>query len=169
MRFRDGAKVWGPNKTLYTQRKTMRRSTLIVVVPSLREEHRISEIDLLFVSSSDPGVLWFRIVPPIFFFLHDLQVVTMWYRAPELLLGQEEYTQAVDMWSVGCIVGEILLRRPLFDGRTETETLDKIFRLCGERQPWVWTPPVVLGVPILVYMTTTSVLQRCPMTRPLIT
>lgn len=56
----------------------------------------------------------------------------MWYRAPELLLGQEKYTQAVDMWSVGCIMAEILLRRPLFDGHTETDTLDKILRLCGK-------------------------------------
>lgn len=60
------------------------------------------------------------------------QVVTMWYRAPELLLGQEKYTPQVDMWSVGCIMGEILLRRPLFDGRNETETLNKIFKLCGK-------------------------------------
>lgn len=44
-------------------------------------------------------------------------VVTRWYRAPELLLNCSEYTQAIDMWSVGCIFGEIVTREPLFPGK----------------------------------------------------
>ena len=44
-------------------------------------------------------------------------VVTRWYRAPELLLNCSEYTQAIDMWSVGCILGEIVTREPLFPGK----------------------------------------------------
>ncbi|KAG1354700.1 putative Mitogen-activated protein kinase 4 [Cocos nucifera] len=44
-------------------------------------------------------------------------VVTRWYRAPELLLNCSEYTAAIDIWSVGCIVGEIVTREPLFPGR----------------------------------------------------
>lgn len=44
-------------------------------------------------------------------------VVTRWYRAPELLLNCSEYTAAIDIWSVGCILGEIMTREPLFPGR----------------------------------------------------
>ncbi|KAL2160561.1 hypothetical protein VTH06DRAFT_1249 [Thermothelomyces fergusii] len=58
-------------------------------------------------------------------------VVTLWYRAPELLLGESRYTGAVDMWSVGCIFGELLTREPLLQGRNEVDELAKIFELCG--------------------------------------
>lgn len=58
-------------------------------------------------------------------------VVTLWYRAPELLLGAARYTSAVDMWSVGCIFGELLTREPLLQGRNEVDELTKIFELCG--------------------------------------
>lgn len=44
-------------------------------------------------------------------------VVTRWYRAPELLLNCSEYTAAIDVWSVGCILGEIATREPLFPGK----------------------------------------------------
>lgn len=44
-------------------------------------------------------------------------VVTRWYRAPELLLNCSEYTAAIDIWSVGCILGEIMTREPLFPGK----------------------------------------------------
>lgn len=44
-------------------------------------------------------------------------VATRWYRAPELLLSFDCYTAAVDMWSVGCILAEMLTGRPLFPGR----------------------------------------------------
>ena len=43
-------------------------------------------------------------------------VVTIWYRAPELLLGAKHYTPAVDVWALGCIFGELLTLRPLFHG-----------------------------------------------------
>lgn len=58
-------------------------------------------------------------------------VVTLWYRAPELLLGAKEYTSAVDVWSVGCILAELLIGRPLLPGKTEIDQLDKIFSLLG--------------------------------------
>ncbi|CAN8097275.1 unnamed protein product [Discula destructiva] len=58
-------------------------------------------------------------------------VVTLWYRAPELLLGTAKYGAAVDMWSVGCIFGELLTREPLLQGRNEVDELTKIFELCG--------------------------------------
>ncbi|KAI4866869.1 kinase-like protein [Hypoxylon rubiginosum] len=58
-------------------------------------------------------------------------VVTLWYRAPELLLGAKAYGAAVDMWSVGCVFGELLTREPLLQGKTEVDELSKIFELCG--------------------------------------
>ncbi|GME74151.1 unnamed protein product [Ambrosiozyma monospora] len=50
------------------------------------------------------------------FYSGDKVVVTIWYRAPELLLGARHYTPAIDMWAVGCIVAELLSLRPLFKG-----------------------------------------------------
>ncbi|KAH6661355.1 serine threonine protein kinase [Truncatella angustata] len=58
-------------------------------------------------------------------------VVTLWYRAPELLLGAKTYDNKVDMWSIGCIFGELLTREPLLQGRNEVDELTKIFELCG--------------------------------------
>lgn len=58
-------------------------------------------------------------------------VVTLWYRAPELLLGTTTYDSSVDMWSVGCIFGELLTNVPLLQGKNEVDELSKIFELCG--------------------------------------
>ena len=53
------------------------------------------------------------------------RVVTLWYRPPELLLGSTDYTAAVDLWSVGCVSAELLLGKPILQGRTEVSTLLK--------------------------------------------
>jgi serine/threonine protein kinase len=53
-------------------------------------------------------------------------VVTLWYRAPELLLGQKVYDTAVDLWSVGCIFGEITQGTPMFGGRGEIDQINKV-------------------------------------------
>lgn len=53
-------------------------------------------------------------------------VVTLWYRAPELLLGTKEYTTAIDMWSVGCIFAELVNNEPLMQGRNELDQLSKV-------------------------------------------
>ncbi|KAJ3689642.1 hypothetical protein LUZ61_018806 [Rhynchospora tenuis] len=58
-------------------------------------------------------------------------VVTRWYRAPELLLGCSQYTAAIDVWSVGCIMGEIITREPLFPGRDYVQQLKLITELIG--------------------------------------
>ena len=50
-------------------------------------------------------------------------VATRWYRAPEILLGCKKYTTGVDLWSLGCILGEMLLERPLYPGNS---TLDQV-------------------------------------------
>ncbi|XP_071728376.1 cyclin-dependent kinase G-1-like [Rutidosis leptorrhynchoides] len=65
-------------------------------------------------------------------------VVTLWYRAPELLLGVKSYTTAVDMWSVGCIMAEMLSKKPLFDGNRELEQIEKIFGTLGTPNDSIW-------------------------------
>ncbi|MBA0656053.1 hypothetical protein Goklo_008451 [Gossypium klotzschianum] len=57
-------------------------------------------------------------------------VVTRWYRAPELLLNCSEYTAAIDIWSVGCILGEIMTRQPLFPGKDYVHQLRLITECC---------------------------------------
>jgi cell division cycle 2-like protein len=47
-------------------------------------------------------------------------------RAPELLLGAKQYSTAIDMWSLGCIMAELLSKDPLFNGKTEVDQLDKV-------------------------------------------
>ncbi|GLC46120.1 hypothetical protein PLESTF_000082900 [Pleodorina starrii] len=59
------------------------------------------------------------------------QVFAQWYRAPELFFGARQYTAAVDVWAAGCIFGELLLRRPLFDGMCDIDVLSKVFALLG--------------------------------------
>ncbi|XP_039019235.1 probable serine/threonine-protein kinase At1g54610 isoform X3 [Hibiscus syriacus] len=66
------------------------------------------------------------------------RVVTLWYRAPELLLGATEYAVGVDLWSVGCILGELLAGKPIMPGRTEVEQLHKIYKLCGSPSDEYW-------------------------------
>ncbi|XP_073007494.1 probable serine/threonine-protein kinase At1g54610 isoform X1 [Typha latifolia] len=66
------------------------------------------------------------------------RVVTLWYRPPELLLGATEYGVAVDLWSTGCILGELLVGKPIMPGRTEVEQLHKIFKLCGSPSDEYW-------------------------------
>ncbi|KAL9434037.1 hypothetical protein AB3S75_028801 [Citrus x aurantiifolia] len=65
-------------------------------------------------------------------------VVTLWYRAPELLLGAKKYSTAVDMWSVGCIMAELLAKKPLFSGTTEVDQIDKIFKTLGTPTETIW-------------------------------
>ncbi|KAK9817392.1 hypothetical protein WJX74_008301 [Apatococcus lobatus] len=66
------------------------------------------------------------------------RVVTLWYRAPELLLGSELYTEAIDMWAAGCILAELLRMEPLFPAKTELETLQLIAKLLGSPTPRIW-------------------------------
>jgi serine/threonine protein kinase len=58
-------------------------------------------------------------------------VVTRWYRAPELLLSCSKYDEGIDVWSAGCIFGEILGRRPLFPGSDWRHTMNLIFKVVG--------------------------------------
>ncbi|TKY87949.1 hypothetical protein EX895_003045 [Sporisorium graminicola] len=66
------------------------------------------------------------------------EVVTLWYRAPEVLLGSRHYSTAIDMWSVGCIFAEMAMRHPLFPGDSEIDEIFKIFRTLGTPTDDVW-------------------------------
>ena len=58
-------------------------------------------------------------------------VVTRWYRAPELLLACERYDAAIDIWATGCIMAELLLRKPLFPGKDYLSQLKLIIQTLG--------------------------------------
>ncbi|KAJ3488605.1 hypothetical protein NLI96_g2726 [Meripilus lineatus] len=67
------------------------------------------------------------------------EVVTLWYRAPEVLLGSRHYSTAIDMWSVGCIFAEMINRgHPLFPGDSEIDQIFKIFRVLGTPNDENW-------------------------------
>ena len=59
------------------------------------------------------------------------EVVTLWYRPPDILLGSTSYTTSIDMWSVGCIMAELLLLEPIFRGRDPQDQIHKIFKHLG--------------------------------------
>ncbi|GAU95667.1 hypothetical protein RvY_07250 [Ramazzottius varieornatus] len=65
-------------------------------------------------------------------------VVTLWYRAPELLLGIKEYSTPIDVWSCGCIFAELLTLKPLFPGKSEIEQITKIFKELGNPSEANW-------------------------------
>uniref|UniRef100_A0A0B6ZVQ4 cyclin-dependent kinase n=2 Tax=Arion vulgaris TaxID=1028688 RepID=A0A0B6ZVQ4_9EUPU len=65
-------------------------------------------------------------------------VVTLWYRAPELLLGSKTHTTAIDIWSAGCILGELLAHRPLLPGRSELHQIDLILDMLGTPNDTIW-------------------------------
>ncbi|THU71738.1 hypothetical protein C4D60_Mb04t04650 [Musa balbisiana] len=80
---------------------------------------------------------------PVRTFTHE--VVTLWYRAPEILLGSRHYSTPVDLWSVGCIFAEMVNQRPLFPGDSEIDQLFKIFRVLGTPNEETW--PGVTSLP----------------------
>ncbi|XP_052718148.1 cyclin-dependent kinase 2-like [Crassostrea angulata] len=73
---------------------------------------------------------------PVRTYTHE--VVTLWYRAPEILLGSRFYSTPVDLWSLGCIFAEMMTRRALFQGDSEIDQLFRIFRTLGTPDESVW-------------------------------
>ncbi|EQC38020.1 CMGC/CDK/CDC2 protein kinase [Saprolegnia diclina VS20] len=80
---------------------------------------------------------------PIRNYTHE--VVTLWYRAPEILLGASHYSTPVDTWSIGCIFAEMVNRKPLFPGDSEIDELFRIFRVLGTPDEGMW--PGVSSLP----------------------
>jgi len=73
---------------------------------------------------------------PIKTYTHE--VVTLWYRCPEILLCQKAYSLGVDLWSTGCIFAEMAQRRPLFTGDSEIDQIFKIFKVLGTPSESNW-------------------------------
>ncbi|XP_029202534.2 cyclin-dependent kinase 2-like [Acropora millepora] len=73
---------------------------------------------------------------PVRSYTHE--VVTLWYRAPEILLGCRYYSTPVDVWSIGCIFAEMITRRALFPGDSEIDQLFRIFRTLGTPDDNLW-------------------------------
>eukprot|EP01135_Chromosphaera_perkinsii_P000421 Nk52_evm1s79 gene=Nk52_evmTU1s79 len=73
------------------------------------------------------------------------EVVTLWYRAPEILLGSRHYSTPIDIWSIGCIFAEMVTNKPLFTGDCEIDQLYKIFHTLGTPTEETW--PGVTALP----------------------
>lgn len=73
---------------------------------------------------------------PVKSYTHE--IVTLWYRAPEVLLGATHYSTPVDMWSVGCIFAELVRKQPLFPGDSEMQQLLHIFKVLGTPNEEIW-------------------------------
>jgi len=73
------------------------------------------------------------------------EVVTLWYRAPEVLMGFKNYSTPIDMWSIGCIFAEMKKGKPLFTGKTTDQQLMSIFKGLGTPTPEVY--PKVVELP----------------------
>ncbi|KAI3988257.1 hypothetical protein MKX01_012046 [Papaver californicum] len=73
------------------------------------------------------------------------RVASLWYRAPELILGATDYGVGIDLWSTGCILGELLTGEPIMAGRTQVEQLHQIFNLCGSPSETYWRTSKLLN------------------------
>jgi len=73
------------------------------------------------------------------------EIVTLWYRAPEVLLGSPRYSCPVDVWSIGCIFAEMCTRKPLFQGDSEIDQLFRMFRILRTPTEEIW--PGVTSLP----------------------
>eukprot|EP01090_Pellita_catalonica_P007338 TRINITY_DN17920_c0_g1_i1.p1 TRINITY_DN17920_c0_g1~~TRINITY_DN17920_c0_g1_i1.p1 ORF type:complete len:328 (-),score=42.35 TRINITY_DN17920_c0_g1_i1:683-1666(-) len=73
---------------------------------------------------------------PIRTYTHE--VVTQWYRAPEILMGQSRYSTPIDVWSIGCIFAEIVSKQPLFPGDSEIDQIYKIAMVLGTPHDQDW-------------------------------
>ena len=79
---------------------------------------------------------------PVRSYTHE--VVTLWYRAPDVLMGSRKYSTPVDLWSVGCIFGEMSSGRPLFPGTSDQDQLQRIFKVLGTPTEDIWATMIEL-------------------------
>ena len=68
----------------------------------------------------------------------DLVKLLVCCRAPEILFGLDTYTEAIDMWSVGCIMAELLQHEPLFPAKTDLATLEMMVKTLGSPNEQIW-------------------------------
>ncbi|KAH3757123.1 protein serine/threonine kinase [Pelomyxa schiedti] len=80
---------------------------------------------------------------PVRSFSHE--VVTLWYRAPDILMGSSKYGTPIDLWSAGCIFAEMANGRPLFPGANTQDQLLRIFKIMGTPNPTIW--PTIVELP----------------------
>jgi len=73
------------------------------------------------------------------------EVVTLWYRPPDVLMGNTKYSTQVDMWGVGCIFAEMSIGQPLFCGSSNSSQLSKIFKIMGTPTKQSWPEMVNLS------------------------
>jgi len=95
---------------------------------------------------------------------YSCNVVTLWYRAPEVLLGDTKYGFGIDVWSIGCILAELMFKTPLFPGDNEQDELNKIFSLLGTPDLEQW--PEAMHLPnwntmAPIYSSHSKLLDRC--------
>lgn len=114
--------------------------SLSISLPSLKQKEL--NMNSLFIFLGDLGLarMFYKPLQPLF--NGDKVVVTIWYRAPELLLGSRHYTKAIDIWAIGCIFAELITLRPIFKGEEakvenkktvpfQKNQLQKIFDILG--------------------------------------
>ena len=66
------------------------------------------------------------------------EIETLWYRAPELMLGENKYSFGVDIWALGCIFAEVITKKPLFQGDCQIDQIYKVFQLLGTPDENSW-------------------------------
>lgn len=104
----------------------------LLIIPGLNRE---DPLDGCTVKLADFALVRVLVHPPR---QYTTEVITLWYRPPEILMGQRNYTTAVDIWSVGCIFAEIMQGRPLFMGLCEIDQLFQIFSKLGTPAAEEW-------------------------------
>uniref|UniRef100_A0A8R1HU26 Cyclin-dependent kinase 7 n=1 Tax=Caenorhabditis japonica TaxID=281687 RepID=A0A8R1HU26_CAEJA len=94
------------------------------------------------------------------------QVVTRWYRAPELLFGARSYGVGIDIWSVGCIIAELLLRVPIFPGDSDIDQIVRIYNVLGVPTTETWPTMTTMNSYVQIKPTTeqpelTTIFSAC--------
>ncbi len=114
--------------TIYDKRAVL----LILLLTNSLFNSRFNTVFILVKLDREPK---FKINKLIF--VYSSQVVTLWYRSPEVLMGVS-YATPVDIWACGCIFAELFLRKPLFAGQYEMDQLNKIFDIMGipDEEDW---------------------------------
>ncbi|KAJ3677671.1 hypothetical protein LUZ60_003395 [Juncus effusus] len=101
----------------------------------LKPHNLLMDRSSLMLKIADLGLSRAYIVP-LKKYTHE--ILTLWYRAPEVLLGDSRYSTPVDIWSMGCIFAELVTTQALFQGDSELQQLLHIFRLLGTPNEKVW-------------------------------